>query len=86
MQSALRRAHGERDEIETLYRQLGRVFPALYPWQVYIPTSHPRFERLYGQPADRVRRLYNGMIPCYLYEYFKPVAARTPKSAPPPRG
>ena len=58
---------GERDEIETLYRQLGRVFPALYPWQVYILTSHPRFERLYGQPADRVRRLYNGMIPCYLY-------------------
>ena len=77
---------GERDEIETLYRQLGRVFPALYPWQVYILTSHPRFERLYGQPADRVRRLYNGMIPCYLYEYFKPVAARTPKSATPPRG
>ena len=77
---------GEREEIEALYRRLGKTFPALYPWQIYILTSHPRFERLYGQPADRVRRLYNGMIPCYLYEYFKPAAARTPTPGAPRRG
>lgn len=76
---------GERNEIETLYRQLGKVFPAMYPWQVYILTSHDRFERLYGQPADHVRRLYNGMIPCFLYEYFKPVQMRVPKPTQPHR-
>ena len=30
------------------------------------------FEKLYGRPADKTKKLYNGMIPCYLYQYFKP--------------
>ena len=34
-------------------------------------TSSERFERLYGKRADKVRKLYNGMIPCFLYQYFK---------------
>ena len=34
--------------------------------------SMPDFEKLYGAKADKVRRLYNGMIPCNLYQYFKP--------------
>ena len=46
-------------------------FRSLAPWQVYLITSHPDFERLYGKRADKVRKLYNGMIPCYFYQYFK---------------
>ena len=34
-------------------------------------TSYEKFERLYGKRADKVRKLYNGMIPCNLYQYFK---------------
>lgn len=68
--------YGERlmtpAEAEALYRDMGRAFSALSPWQIYIITSHPQFERLYGQRADKVRKLYNGMIPCFLYQYFKP--------------
>ena len=67
---------GEREEIERLYQQLGGSFKALYPWQIYVLTSSDRFDRLYGQRADKVKKLYNGMLPCYLYEYFKPVDAR----------
>ena len=63
---------GERQEIEELYRQMGRAFRSLNPWQIYILTSCDRFEKLYGRQADRVKRLYNGMIPCFLYEYYKP--------------
>lgn len=67
--------YGERlmtpAEAEELYRRMGSVFGAFAPWQVYILTSNERFERLYGKRADKVRKLYNGMIPCYLYEYFK---------------
>lgn len=59
-----------RDEAETLYRELGNHFRSLAPWQVYIITSDPSFERFYGKRADRVRKLYNGMIPAYLYQYF----------------
>ena len=34
------------------------------------PLHLSRFERLYGKRADKVRKLYNGMIPAYLYQYF----------------
>ncbi len=67
---------GEREEIERLYQQLGGAFKALYPWQIYVLTSSDRFDRLYGRRADKIKKLYNGMLPCYLYEYFKPADAR----------
>ncbi|MBR6781865.1 MAG: class I SAM-dependent RNA methyltransferase [Clostridia bacterium] len=70
---------GEREEIDRLYQQLGGSFKALYPWQIYVLTSSDRFDRLYGQRADKVKRLYNGMLPCYLYQYFKPAEARAEK-------
>ena len=67
--------YGERlgtlREVEALYRELGERFRSLAPWQVYIITSHPDFQRFYGKRADKVRKLYNGMIPCYLYQFFK---------------
>ena len=62
----------DRGEAEKLYREMGKSFARFDPWQVYILTSHPEFERLYGRRADKVKRLYNGMIPCFLYEFFKP--------------
>ena len=61
---------GTRTEAEALYREIGEHFRSLAPWQVYVITSHPAFERFYGKRADKVRKLYNGMIPCYLYQYF----------------
>ncbi len=68
--------YGERlmtpTEAEQLYRDMGRAFRELSPWQIYIITSHPQFERLYGARADKIRKLYNGMLPCRLYQYFKP--------------
>ena len=67
--------YGERlmtiREVEFLYREMGKTFSELSPWQIYILTSAENFERLYGRRADKVRKLYNGMIPCGLYQYFK---------------
>ncbi len=57
--------------VEDLYKKMGRHFRSLEPWQAYIITSHHGFESLYGRRADKVRKLYNGMIPCYLYQFFK---------------
>lgn len=72
--------YGERlmtpQEAEQLYRDMGRAFASLSPWQIYIITSHPQFERFYGMRADKIRKLYNGMIPCNLYQYFKPKTDR----------
>ena len=67
--------YGERlgtiKEAEALYRQMGRHFASLDAWQIYVLTSHEGFERLYGRKADKVRKLYNGMLPCYFYQFFK---------------
>ena len=62
---------GTMAEIEALYRDIGKQFRSLSPWQVYVITSHEGFERLYGKRADKIKKLYNGMLPCYLYQYFK---------------
>ena len=58
-------------EAEALYKKMGDHFRSLAPWQVYIITSHREFEKFYGRKADKVRKLYNGMIPCFLYQFFK---------------
>ncbi len=67
--------YGERmlsmRDAEILYRAMGTTFRAMEPWQVYVLTSCEYFEKLYGRRADAVRKLYNGMIPCYLYQFFR---------------
>lgn len=67
--------YGERlgtiEEAHLLYREIGRCFKGLDRWQKYILTSDEEFERYYGARADKVRKLYNGMIKCGLYQYFK---------------
>ena len=67
--------YGERlmtaADVEKLYRAMGKNFAAFDPWQIYVLTSSENFQTLYGRRADKVRKLYNGMIPCNLYQYFK---------------
>jgi putative N6-adenine-specific DNA methylase len=71
--------YGERlmteAEAADLYRAMGRCFATFEPWQIYVLTSSESFERLYGRRADKTRKLYNGMLPCYLYQFFKPAGA-----------
>lgn len=68
--------YGERmmtmQDAEALYRAIGRNFSYFDPWQVYVLTSCEYFEKLYGRRADKIRKLYNGTIPAYLYQFFKP--------------
>ena len=67
--------YGERlmtpAEVERLYRAMGKVFSTFEPWQIYVLTSCENFQSFYGKRADKVRKLYNGMIPCNLYQYFR---------------
>lgn len=67
--------YGERmmsmRDAENLYRNMGRCFAAFEPWQIYVLTSCEYFERLYGRRADKVRKLYNGTIPAFLYQFYK---------------
>lgn len=67
---------GEREEVEDLYRQMGRVCKALPEWSVFVITAHKGFERFYGKGADKKRKLYNGRIECDLYQYLGKYHAR----------
>ena len=60
----------EKQEAEVLYRDLGRMWKNLPPrWRTLVLSSHTEFERCFGLPADKKRKLYNGMIKCDLFIY-----------------
>lgn len=56
---------------EKLYRTMGRKFAEFTQAKKFILTSHEQFEPLYGTFADKRRKVYNGMLKCYIYQYFK---------------
>lgn len=61
---------GELKEVECLYKEMGKVFGELDEWSFFILTSHPEFQKLYGRKATKNRKLFNGRIQCYYYQYF----------------
>ena len=60
----------EKKEAEDLYRMFGAALRDLPPkWRVLVLSSHTEFERCFGRPADKKRKLYNGMIKCDAFMY-----------------
>ena len=67
---------GDMKEVERLYREIGQNFKGFEPWHIYVITSCEYFEKLYGRRSDKSKKLYNGMLPCTLYQFFKPAEFR----------
>ena len=63
---------GDTEEVEAVYRELGRVFAPLDTWSIYVLTSNRWFEKHYGRQAPRRRKLYNGRLECQYYQYPGP--------------
>ena len=69
--------YGERlldvQQAEELYRRFGAALskPGNEGWSLYLLYSDADFENCFGKRADKKRKLYNGMIKCDLYMYFK---------------
>ena len=61
----------DKEQAESLYRGFGRAYAQSENWQLYLLSSHTEFERCFGRTADKKRKLYNGMIKCDLFMYFK---------------
>ena len=61
----------EKESAGELYRAFGKALRAQPNWKSYIISSHEQFENCFGRRADKSRRLYNGMIPCRLFMYYK---------------
>lgn len=66
--------YGERllelKEAEELYKIMGQVLAPSKDQPCYIISPDEEFERLFGKKADKRRKLYNGMIRCWLYQYY----------------
>lgn len=56
---------------EELYKVMGKVFIKEPGKKFFIISPHDEFEKYFGKPADKKRKLYNGMIKCDLNMYFK---------------
>jgi len=67
---------GDKNEVERLYKLMGRVLRDSPTWSLFLITSHLSFERLFGKLADKKRKLYNGRIPTQLYQYLGPLPPR----------
>lgn len=67
--------YGERlldlRQVEELYKVMGQVFRPKRGWSFGIITPDGDFESIFGRKADKRRKLYNGMIQCQYYQYFK---------------
>ena len=61
----------EIQQAEALYQEMGKAFLQFPDAKYYIISPHDQFESLFGQKADKRRKLYNGMIKCQLFMYFK---------------
>lgn len=61
---------GDRQAARKLYAQMGEVYRPLTSWSKYILTGDMEFERFYGQPATKRRKLYNGRLRTDLFQYW----------------
>jgi putative N6-adenine-specific DNA methylase len=79
--------YGERlleiKQAEELYTRMGRAFlPLPDGFHYFIISPSDRFEQLFGRKADKRRKLYNGMIKCELFQYFRPRSRAGENSRP----
>ena len=63
----------EQKEAERLYTDMGQIFVKLDNYKYFILTSHEDFENSFRIKADKNRKLYNGMIKCMYFQYFKKI-------------
>ena len=66
----------EREALPELYRTFGESFRRLEDWSAYMITSYDEAERYFGRKADKNRKIYNGMIKTYFYQFMGPKPPR----------
>lgn len=74
--------YGERMDKEALpelYREIGEAMRRLDSWSFYLITGYEDAERFIGRKADRNRKIYNGMLKTYFYQFLGP---KPPKRNP----
>ncbi len=62
----------EKKNLPELYRQIGERFRELDSWSMYLITSYENTEKYIGRKADKNRKIYNGMMKTYFYQFLGP--------------
>ncbi len=72
--------YGERlnelEEVEELTRLMSNKFEMLDTWSKYVFTAFEDFEKFYNRKSTKNRKLYNGKLRCYFYQYWGPKPPR----------
>ena len=66
----------EKADLPELYRTIGDRFAKLDTWSMYLITSYEDAQNAIGKKADKNRKIYNGMIKTYYYQYIGPKPPR----------
>lgn len=74
--------YGERLEekaaMPPLYKEIGEAFARLDTWSFYVITSYEEAEKYIGRKAEKNRKIYNGMLKTYLYQFMGPKPPKKP--------
>ena len=70
----------EKEALPELYRTIGESYRNLDDWSMFLITSYTDAEKYIGRKADRNRKIYNGMIKSYFYQFMGP---KPPKNKEP---
>ena len=66
----------EKENLPALYREIGERFAALDAWSMYLITSYEDAQKYIGRKADKTRKIYNGMLKTYFYQFMGPKPPR----------
>ena len=69
----------EKSKLPELYAEIGERFRGLDSWSMYLITSYEDAEKYIGRKADRNRKIYNGMLKTYFYQFSGPKPPRENK-------
>lgn len=70
----------EKENLPALYRMLGEKFQNLDSWSMFLITSYEGAQKDIGRNADKNRKLYNGMLKTYFYQYLGPKPPKRDKA------
>lgn len=62
----------DKKDLPALYQTFGESFRKLDCWSAYMITSYEDAERYFGRKADKNRKIYNGMLKTYFYQFLGP--------------
>ncbi len=62
---------GDAADVRRIYETLGQLRTDHPGWSFFLLSGQPLFERWFGKPADKRRKLYNGRIECQYYQYTR---------------